>query len=207
MSRSSHSHYRVATHVCLDLKTRLISLVYTNIRSRSISLSFSHDAAVHNPPDLLLIFWPIFFIAASSRDPELKARNFRKSVAKATSAVALVNHSLEFKRRSFSGDERVIKPAIAQVETEKRPSWDSAKTDTDRYVTAEANFQKACPDRGQFRPPLLSSSSSLSYSSTECERSVSPLPRPGLRQQESQESPSPPPRHIEQQQTSGILPL
>lgn len=78
--------------------------------------------------DLLLIFWPIFFVAAARQDPHLKVRNFRKSVVRGsqharriTSTVTSIGPPLK-RRRPFgtSGEGSGLD------KQEETPSWDAS---------------------------------------------------------------------------------
>lgn len=83
--------------------------------------------------DLLLLLWPVFFIAAAREDPHLKARNFRKSVAKGSERVvslskpvlrpsSLERHGgLSTSGSGLSATRRTT--ANADIE---RPQWDTA---------------------------------------------------------------------------------
>ena len=66
--------------------------------------------------DLLLLLWPVFFIAAARQDPHLKGRNFRKSVTRGSELVVglskPVRHSVSLRRTT------------ADAEAE-RPAWET----------------------------------------------------------------------------------
>ena len=40
------------------------------------------------PADLLLLLWPVFFVATTQQDPQLKARTFKKSVVRGAERAA-----------------------------------------------------------------------------------------------------------------------
>ena len=70
--------------------------------------------------DLILIFWPIIFVAASYEAPHLKPRNFRESAAKVTETVAKVLPSKLQGLTSFPTERNT---ANAE-ENEETPSWE-----------------------------------------------------------------------------------
>eukprot|EP00904_Undaria_pinnatifida_P010891 jgi/Undpi1/6932/HiC_scaffold_21.g09406.m1 len=48
--------------------------------------------------DLILILWPIFFVAATREGPRVKPRNFRKSVSRVAERAKIVNPKTAFQR-------------------------------------------------------------------------------------------------------------
>lgn len=64
--------------------------------------------------DLLLLLWPVFFVAAASQSPHLKIRNFRKSVSK--------------------GLTRAVRQKNAADTGEAKPEWDSFDEDPGEQV-------------------------------------------------------------------------
>ncbi|CAB1102054.1 unnamed protein product [Ectocarpus sp. CCAP 1310/34] len=64
--------------------------------------------------DLLMIIWPIFFVAASRQDPHLKPRNFKESVTKGLSGLRIGDSKHPAARDGFNGSPSV----------EERPNWE-----------------------------------------------------------------------------------
>ncbi|CAM9707380.1 unnamed protein product [Ectocarpus fasciculatus] len=64
--------------------------------------------------DLLMIMWPIFFVAASRQDPHLKPRNFKKSVAKGIEGLRIGEDKHSGARDDFNSSHHV----------EERPYWE-----------------------------------------------------------------------------------
>lgn len=79
-------------------------------------------------PDLLLLLWPIFFVAASRQDPHLKVRNFRKSVTKPAKSVR-VRHPLRHKNRAGPNDGR--NGFTDDEEGEQPPAWEGRKNSSE----------------------------------------------------------------------------
>ena len=73
-------------------------------------------------PDLLLLLWPVFFVAAARQSPHLKVRNFRKSVTKG------------FARRDRQEN--------AADTGEAKPEWDSVDAVPCEQVRASAIIAK-----------------------------------------------------------------
>lgn len=49
---------------------------------------------LHAPPDILLILWPLFFVAATRQDPHLKPRTFKKSVVRGIERTAGITKAI-----------------------------------------------------------------------------------------------------------------
>eukprot|EP00903_Cladosiphon_okamuranus_P009900 g9402.t1 len=65
--------------------------------------------------DLLMILWPIFFVAASQQDPHLKPRNFRKTVAKGIEGIRIGDSKINAARTGFGAK---VGPPV-----EEQPHW------------------------------------------------------------------------------------
>ena len=79
--------------------------------------------------DLILIAWPIFFVALSNEAPNLKARNFRKSAVRAAETVTKVGlpKIMRGLRASSTDDwRRAGKRQDGAEEGELMPEWDRA---------------------------------------------------------------------------------
>ncbi|CAB1108528.1 unnamed protein product [Ectocarpus sp. CCAP 1310/34] len=62
--------------------------------------------------DLLMLVWPIFFVAASRQDPHLKPRNFKKSVAKGLQGLRVGEVVTPWTRKdgSINPEDEEVKP-------------------------------------------------------------------------------------------------
>ena len=69
--------------------------------------------------DLILIAWPIFFVALSNEAPNLKARNFRKSAVRAAETVTKVGLPKIMRGLRASSTD-------GAEEGEQTPEWDRA---------------------------------------------------------------------------------
>ena len=77
--------------------------------------------------DLILIAWPIFFVALSNEAPNLKARNFRKSAVKAAETVTRVGFPTIMQvLRVSTGKRRAGKTQDGAEGGEQMPQWDRA---------------------------------------------------------------------------------
>ncbi|CAN0164987.1 unnamed protein product, partial [Ascophyllum nodosum] len=77
--------------------------------------------------DLILIAWPIFFVALSNEAPNLKARNFRKSAVKAAETVTRVGFPTIMQvLRLSTGKKRAGKTQDGAEGGEQMPEWDRA---------------------------------------------------------------------------------
>eukprot|EP00752_Nemacystus_decipiens_P016554 g14796.t1 len=66
--------------------------------------------------DLLMILWPIFFVAASHQHPHLKPRNFKKSVARGLGGIGIGDRTSSSKQ-CFGGK-------VAEHKLPERPHWE-----------------------------------------------------------------------------------
>eukprot|EP00903_Cladosiphon_okamuranus_P005847 g5787.t1 len=78
--------------------------------------------------DLLLVLWPIFFVAVGEEQPRLKPRNFTKSVvrgAERAAGITKVVAVLDPRRRTSSVEAGKSASSIEDgLELERRPSWE-----------------------------------------------------------------------------------
>lgn len=98
-----------------------------------------------SPSDLLLLFWPVFFVSASRHGPQLKSRNFRKSVErgaaharKATSTTVVALARPVQRKRQFPPSEGL----------EEKPAWDTAST------TSRQRKVRFLRPRNKFKPEV-----------------------------------------------------
>lgn len=83
--------------------------------------------ATHSLAELLIILWGLFFIATRhDREPELKARNFAKSLR--------VGKDIVTRRRSLSVERSSVRS------TEERPHWEAAYRGSNPNSTAAATM-------------------------------------------------------------------
>eukprot|EP00752_Nemacystus_decipiens_P015924 g14231.t1 len=93
-------------HVALVIHQQTNSLeVVTEVDPLDIAEIFGNIGGFW---DLLMVFWPLFFVAMSTQNPSLKLRNFRKSLKRGTEAAVVVTASTSKRltgsfRRSGSG--------------------------------------------------------------------------------------------------------
>ena len=77
--------------------------------------------------DLLLLLWPVFFVAVARQDPHLKVRNFKKSMKEGSENVVRfvqpVRLSSSLRRRNELG-KRAGQQTAADT-GEKRPAWEN----------------------------------------------------------------------------------
>ena len=75
--------------------------------------------------DLLLILWPIFFVAATQQEPQLKPRTFKKSITRGAERAAGIAKAIP--RPAQTRRSTSVGPCdsfnISRME-EARPSWD-----------------------------------------------------------------------------------
>ncbi|CAN0113795.1 unnamed protein product [Ascophyllum nodosum] len=64
--------------------------------------------------DLLMIFWPLFFVSSYAAEPHLKIRNFKKSLLKGA------NRTMNFRRHPKPSADDMPR----RTEDEERPAWD-----------------------------------------------------------------------------------
>ncbi len=81
--------------------------------------------------ELLVLAWGVFFISASrEREPQLKARNFAKSLRVASSTI-----NSKMKKR------RLGQPT-ADADGESRPEWDAARNDRNFPTVSESGARE-----------------------------------------------------------------
>ena len=97
----------------------------------------THPPVLSFAADLLLLLWPVFFVAATRQDPHLKVRNFKKAVTRGSQRMVEfsepVRLSLSSKRRSALAKRAGQKSAARTVE--ERPAWDHV----DRFTLEQAS--------------------------------------------------------------------
>lgn len=103
----------------------------------------------HNStPDLLLILWPIFFVAVAEEQPNLKPRNFTKSVVRGAERAAVITKVvavLDPLRRTTPVDAGNTKTASSMedgLEPEKRSPWEPPAFE--RQVRACLSLARCC---------------------------------------------------------------
>lgn len=102
-----------------------LTCLFTHLQSmRSLAL---WPSVVCSTTDLILILWPIFFVAATRQEPHLKPRDFKKPAAilarKPSLAGVTASLPRPLKRRMSTGGQtgRTIDIAEQQIE---RPYWE-----------------------------------------------------------------------------------
>ena len=78
--------------------------------------------------DLILIFWPIFFIAASEATPHLKPRNFRKSAVRAKEKVTNVGPAILRNLSVASTTRDPPRSSFHDGPEEMLPAWERGKS-------------------------------------------------------------------------------
>lgn len=84
-----------------------------------------------SPLDLLLLFWPIFFVSAARHGPQLKGRNFRKSVAR---GAGHVRGATSITARARARPVKRSRKFAPREEQEDNPVWDTASTTSRQQV-------------------------------------------------------------------------
>lgn len=88
--------------------------------------------------DLLLLLWPVFFVAATRQDPHLKVRNFKKSVTRGSQR--MVDFSEPVRVSLSSRRHRELAKRAGQNSAactgEESPAWDSVDEFPLEQVTA-----------------------------------------------------------------------
>eukprot|EP00904_Undaria_pinnatifida_P008172 jgi/Undpi1/4485/HiC_scaffold_17.g07839.m1 len=74
--------------------------------------------------DLLLLLWPVFFVAATREDPHLKGRNFRKSVTRGSERVAGLSKPIRRSGSSLVHRGELARRTAPESDSE-RPKWDT----------------------------------------------------------------------------------
>lgn len=112
-----------------ELAVRLMTNLQASGFNPPLHVIFASLLSVPPPPrpDLLLILWPIFFVATAHEDPHLKPRNFTKSVVKGAERVAGVTNAIAHPwpmRRSASAGVTNRGNALEEGFPEERCPWD-----------------------------------------------------------------------------------
>eukprot|EP00904_Undaria_pinnatifida_P000588 jgi/Undpi1/1052/HiC_scaffold_10.g04515.m1 len=96
--------------------------------------------------DLLLLLWPIFFVAATREDPHLKARSFRKSIARGSERVVglsqPVRMSLSLRRRRDLIAQARQRTTVAG---DLRPAWEDTDASSRQQMTHPHSAKLARP--------------------------------------------------------------
>ena len=74
--------------------------------------------------DLILILWPLLFVAASEEIPNLKPRNFRKSVVRAKEKVACIAPAMLQNLSVASTTRDPPRPTFNDEHGEELPAWE-----------------------------------------------------------------------------------
>lgn len=90
------------------------------------------------PSDLLLIFWPFFFVAVIQPSPESKARNFRKSAARAMATIGCSNYIPNERLEDSSRDGGQCEMAVP---SEGRDNCRSREGDGDTFHSFGGEFR------------------------------------------------------------------
>lgn len=86
----------------------------------------SHCPPCSRAPDLLLLLWPVFFIAATREEPQLKARNFRKCVTRGVEQARRTTMIIAEARPRRQGQENFTVCCNQAVsKSEERAAWEA----------------------------------------------------------------------------------
>ena len=94
------------------------------------------------PIDLILVLWPIFFVAATRQDPHLKPRDFKRSVETVAGATGFtgITASLRGPLKRTMGDNGGRQIDVEATERQiERPYWETTSPEThaeDKLVSA-----------------------------------------------------------------------
>lgn len=92
--------------------------------------------------DLLLLLWPVFFVAATRQNPHLKVRNFRKSVTRGSQHI--LNFSKPVRVSVSARHRRELARRIGRKTAaglgEEKPAWDFGDAIPLDQVSAVAIF-------------------------------------------------------------------
>lgn len=114
--------------------------------------------------DLLMLVWPIFFVAASRQDPHLKPRNFKKSVAKGLEGLRIGELVTAGTRKDGSSNPE---------DEEQKPHWERKGRQV-RFVAALVVYWSATLVRGAFSGVYCRRFLASRGSSSSCDRSEDP---------------------------------
>lgn len=99
--------------------------------------------------DLLLILWPIFFVATTQQDPHLKSRTLKKSVvrgAERAAGIAKVIPRPGPMRRS--GSTKTGHPTPLEDDLEEQPSWEAPSFERQGSVLRRSGTASRLTQRG-----------------------------------------------------------